>query len=174
MTQLSLAKLTILSLSLLSVLAFALPSDRDLPIQGTADDKLINTGSGEVTLTGNVHVWQGNLEIFADTTLIETDQQTSQLTYLSAKGNPARYIDLPNDDQEKIEVTGSHIEYFPEQNLIITTGNARINQGGNQASGERIEYNANTGVMSIQSKRSVSGDQADSQAELIIQPGSID
>lgn len=174
MTRLSIAKLLIVKLSLLSMVALALPSDRDLPIQGNADDTQVNTATGVVTLNGNAHVWQGNLQIYAETMIIETEQQTSQLTYLSAKGNPARYIDLPNADQDKIEVTGSHIEYFPEQNLIVTTGNARINQGGNQASGERIEYNADTGVMSIQSKRSVSGNEADDQAELIIQPGRVD
>jgi lipopolysaccharide export system protein LptA len=152
----------------------ALPEDRQLPITGRSDEKTIETATGLVTLSGNVFITQGNLEIFADHTTLETNQTTKQLEQLIADGTPARFIDLPNLTSSKVEVSGSKIEFYPNKDLIITTGNAEISQNGNIVHGERIEYNTVTGLMNIHSQRSVTGNPEDDQAELIIIPGALD
>jgi lipopolysaccharide export system protein LptA len=167
---------TFLSLGLIfsATVSFALPEDRQLPITGRSDEKTIQTATGLVTLSGNVFITQGNLEIFADLTTLETDQNSKQLEQLIANGTPARFIDLPTLTGNKVEVSGLKIEFYPNRDLIITTGKAEITQNGNIVHGERIEYNTVTGLMNIHSQRSVTGNPDDEQAELIIIPGAID
>lgn len=162
------------SLTAAATLAWALPEDRQLPITGQSDEKTFETATGLVTLSGNVFIRQGHLEIFADKTRLETNQETKQLKQLIATGAPARFVDLPNENGNTVEVSGLSIEFYPDQNLIITTGNAQISQNGNTVIGEQIEYNTVTGLMNIHSKRSVTGNPEDDQAELIIIPGALD
>ncbi|MBU2864717.1 lipopolysaccharide transport periplasmic protein LptA [Reinekea forsetii] len=162
------------SLSCLAATALALPADRELPITGQSDEKTFETATGLVTLTGNVFIRQGHLEIYAQQTSLETNQETKQLQQLIATGSPARFIDLPNEDGNSVEVSGNSIEFYPAKNLIITIGNAQISQNGNTVNGERIEYNTVTGLMNIQSQRALTGNPEDEQAELVIIPGAID
>ena len=152
-------------------LAQALPEDRELPISGKADRSWTNTISGENELTGNVVIRQGELSIQADKVVIHRDDDSGEIVYMLANGKPVVFTDLPAVDGEKIIVEGQHIEYFPNQDRIITEGNARLFQAENEARSARIEYNTKTGVMQIESKRSLDGGNTSEQAEFIIQPG---
>jgi lipopolysaccharide export system protein LptA len=157
-----------------SSLSFALPEDRDLPITGKADTNTFDTNSGKSILTGNVVIHQGELEILADVVTIITDAETNDLTYMKAVGKPAQFTDIPELDADEVTVTGETVEYFPQQNLIVTQGDAQITQSGNEARGKKIEYNTLSGQMVIYSARSLSGNDSEDQAELLLQPGTVD
>lgn len=152
----------------------ALPEDRDLPITGRADTNTLDTNTGESVLTGNVEINQGELQILADVVTIITDPETNDLTYMKAVGEPAQFTDIPELGADEVEVTGDTVEYFPQQNLIVTLGNSQITQSGNQARGEKIEYNTLSGQMVIYSARALSGDDKANQAELLLQPGTVE
>ncbi|MEJ2062547.1 MAG: lipopolysaccharide transport periplasmic protein LptA, partial [Reinekea sp.] len=138
------------------------------------DTTTIDLNSNKSVLTGNVVITQGLLTIYADRVELENDEITNDLTYVYAIGNPVRMIDTPIADKPPVEVTGHTVEYFPADNMIITIGDARITRSGSKASGERIEYNSFTSVMTIKAKRIISGNPDDKQAELIIEPGDVE
>ena len=166
-------KLFAFSLVILATTSLALPEDRQKTITGRSNEKTIETSTGIINLSGKVFITQGNLEIYADYTTLETNQKNNQIEYLVAEGNPARFIDLPSLTGSKVEVSGLKVEFYPNKDMIITTGKAEISQNGNVVHGERIEYNTVTGVMNIHSQRSETGNPDDAQAELIIMPGAL-
>lgn len=151
----------------------ALPEDREKKIESTADTTTIDLNTNKSVLTGNVVITQGMLTIYADRVELENDPITNDLTYVYAIGNPVRMIDTPTLDKPPVHVNGQTVEYFPDQSLVITVGNASITRSSSEAHGERIEYNSLTGLMTIKAKRLISGNPDDSQAELIIEPGDM-
>lgn len=172
MTHLKATKLFFILLGLSISCVWALPEDREKEITGQADRQTFAANSGTTVLTGNVIIRQGALTIYADKVTIETDETTDELRYMLAEGAPVRFIDTPSADDGEVTVTGATIEFFPLENTIITLGDAKILQTGNQAQGERIEYDTVTGVMTIESRRLLTGNDSDAQAEFILQPGS--
>lgn len=169
-----LAKTVFTTALMLASAVHALPEDRDKPITALADTNIIETVTGKSVLIGNVIIRQGVLKILADKVVIETDPETDDLTYIRADGAPAFFTDIPETDSDLVEVEGDVVEFFPLDNLIITLGNSKIIQAGNEARGERITYNTVTGSMQIDSARTVSGDDSADQAELILQPGTVE
>jgi len=164
--------LTLFIISLFCITsAWSTPSDRQKKITGTQKTATIDANSGKTVLIGNVIIRQGALIIYADKVSLETDKVTNELVYMLAEGQPVRFIDTPVENGYPVEAKGLQIEFLPLKNTIITTGQAQITQQGNQANGERIEYNTVTGLMTIESKRAITGNNDDNQAELIIQPG---
>lgn len=152
----------------------ALPEDREKPIEGRADSTQLNTLTGMTLLSGNVQINQGELVIYASQVSLQRDSATNAVSYIKAIGNPARLIDVPRSADEPLTVYGKVIEFYNQQNLIVTQGDARLTQAGSQVNGERIEYNSLSGVMIIASDRVVNADQAGAQATFIIQPEGID
>lgn len=173
MTRLNTLTIALIT-ALLAVQAAALPGDRDLAIRGKAHKTTLDGNSGETTLTGNVIITQGALSILADEVVFKRDPDTQRITYLIATGQPARFIDTPSAEQPPVEVRGSQIEYFPDDNIIITFGNAELQQSDNQASGERIEYDTESGDMTIESARLIRDDENAPQAEFTLQPEALD
>ena len=173
MTRLKTLTLSILT-GLLALQAAALPGDRDLAIRGKAHKTTLDGNSGQTTLTGSVVITQGALSIYADEVIFRRDPETQRITYLKATGQPARFIDTPTENQPPVEMRGTQIEYFPDDNTIITFGEAELQQNDNQASGERIEYNTESGVMVIESARLLRNDDSAPQAEFTLQPETLD
>jgi len=152
-------------------LALSLPDDRDKPITGKAEKTTIDANSGKTILTGNVVIRHGLLTIFADQVTIENEETTNKTKYIVATGNPVQFTDTPTLDKPPVEVTGQQIEFFVLDDLIITLGNARIVNGGNEALGERIQYNTVTGLMTIEGECALNNSDNCQQAEFILQPG---
>ncbi|ATX77513.1 lipopolysaccharide transport periplasmic protein LptA [Reinekea forsetii] len=154
-------------------LALATPEDRNKPITGKADTNTMDANSGKTVLIGQVVITQGALIIYADKVTIETDPVSDQLSYLLAEGKPVRLFDQPVADGEMVQVQGLRVEFFPNENKIITLGQAQVTQVGNKAEGERIIYLTDTGVMTIESERAITGQPGGKQAELLIQPEAV-
>ena len=157
-----------------ATLAWATPEDRNKIINGKANSNTIDANTGKSILLGKVVITQGALIIYADKVTIETEGEANRLSYLLAEGNPVRLYDQPVADGEMVEVKGLRIEFFPKDNKIVTVGEAQIIQVGNQADGERIIYQTDTGVMTIESEETVTGQPGGKRAELLIQPGALE
>ena len=159
---------------LMPALCFGLPEDRDKPITGKAEKTTIDANTGKTILTGNVVIRQGMLTIYANQVTIENDEATNKTKYILATGNPVQFTDTPQLEKPQVEVTGQQIEFFVMDNLIITFDNAKIRNGGNEATGERIQYDTVTGLMTIEGECALIQTDNCEQAEFTLQPGAKD
>lgn len=153
--------------------ARALPGDRDRPMTIQADQGDFRSGSGEAHFEGNVYLKQGTLEVWADTLDVVRDRETGSIEFLEAHGEPARYRDLPEADDEPIEVRGRRIEYRPEDDLIITEGDGRLEQADSEIQADYIRYNLSDETLDVRSGRA-DGEPDAPQATWIIQPEAVD
>lgn len=154
--------------------ALALPGDRDQPMTITADEGNFKSNRGEATFTGNVYLKQGTLEVWADTLDVRRDPETGDITFLEAKGEPARYQELPSEEDGLIEVRGKRIEYRPEEDLIITEGDGHLTQSGSDIEADYIRYNLLDESLDVRSQRSTSNNEDAPQATWTLQPGAMD
>ena len=154
--------------------AWALPGDRDQPMTITADEGNFKSSRGEASFTGNVYLKQGTLEVWADTLDVRRDPETGDITFLEAKGEPARYQELPSEEDGLIEVRGSRIEYRPDDDLIITEGNGHLTQSGSEIEADYIRYNLLDESLDVRSRRSTDNNGDAPQATWTLQPGAMD
>lgn len=168
------ALLLAIGAALFAVPAQALPEDRDLPITIDADEGTFRSRSGEASFSGNVYLKQGTLEVWADTLEIRRDPETGALQYLEARGQPARYQELPAEDSELIRVRGLRIEYMPSDNVIVTEGQSELEQASNMINAEFIRYNLLDETLEVKSQRSAQENQEAPQATWVIQPMDLD
>lgn len=154
--------------------AWALPGDRDQPMTITADEGNFKSSQGEATFNGNVYLKQGTLEVWADTLEVRRDPVTGDITFLEARGEPARYQELPSEEDGLIEVSGSRIEYRPDQDLIITEGNGHLTQAGSDIEADYIRYNLLDETLDVRSRRSTDNNGDAPQATWTLQPGAMD
>lgn len=160
--------------TLVAMPAHALPEDRDLPITIDADEGTFRSRSGEASFQGNVYLRQGTLEVWADTLEIRRDPETGELQYLEARGQPARYQELPSADGELIRVRGLRIEFLPAEDIIVTEGQGELEQASNRINAEYIRYHLLNETLEVRSQRSTQADNEAPQATWVIQPRELD
>lgn len=134
-----------LLLSLLPLLiagtAQALPSDRDQPVQVSANTARFNEKTGIAVYTGAVFVKQGTLEIRAEEITITTDKKGAISSSVS-KGSPARYQQQIDPKKGLVNAEADRIDYDARNEIITLTGNARLKQDGSSFQGSVITYNS--------------------------------
>lgn len=121
--------------------AYALPTDRDQPVQVSADSARFNEKTGIATYSGAVLVKQGTLEIRADEIVITTDKKGAILTSV-AKGRPARYQQQIDPKKGLVTAEAQRIDYDAKNEIITLTTNARLKQDGSSFQGNIITYNS--------------------------------
>jgi len=142
-------KTTSLTLLLLSNLlattsAYALPGDKDQPVEIEADQVKFDERSGISTYTGSVVVVQGSLHATADKVTVYT--VNDELTKVVATGKPATFRQRPRLDKEEVHGKGARIEYYADSEKVILTVNAELEQEGNLLRGQRIVYDGTNDV----------------------------
>lgn len=121
--------------------ACALPSDRDQPVQVSANSARFNEKTGIATYSGAVQVKQGTLEIHADEIVITTDKKGAILTTV-AKGQPAHYQQQIDPKKGLVSAEALRIDYDAKNEIITLTTNARLKQDGSSFQGNIITYNS--------------------------------
>lgn len=125
--------------------AWALNSDKNQPINIQSDhgdfqsDSSTNNGTG--TYTGKVVITQGSIRITADKAILHMSNgeiQTADLT-----GNPTTFQQQP-DNGPLSHGVADEITYDANKNQVVLTGNAHVQQGQRQISGDVITYNTAT------------------------------
>ncbi len=128
-------------LPLLSSLAFAMPGDRDKPIEIEAESVVVDESTGFNQFMGNAIVTQGSLNLSAE--LIEVQTSDEEVESMVAKGSqqkPAKYIQEQPNQARFIEATAVEIVYDVDKGIVILTGDAHLVQGFDSFSGETLEY----------------------------------
>ncbi len=126
-------------LMLPSGLALALDSDRDQPIQVTADSASYNQKSGVAIYSGNVLVIQGTLHVWADQLTIHTDKD-GKIQTAQAIGNPARYQQIQDPKKGPVMAHAQQIDYDMVNDSLTLKNNAHIKQDNSSADGTVIHY----------------------------------
>lgn len=140
---------TLLSVSLLSAgmlaanVASAKTADRNQPMdidagrsEGGLDD------SAPTVLSGGVKINQGSLDIDSNTATISTRNGDPSRAVLS--GSPV-VLKQQMDDGTPMTARASKVDYDLNTEIVVFTGNVKIEQPRGNMSGERIVYNMKTG-----------------------------
>lgn len=133
------------TLTLLATTAAALPEDRTQPIRLEAGRGQLDQKTGVSVYEGNVVISQGSMRLTADTVTIHAKDNAFQR--MEAAGAPATLRYQPTADKPEIQGTSQRVEYDVTAAKVIMSGNARLTQGQDQFSGERVEYDLKDDVV---------------------------
>ena len=131
-------------LPLLSSLAFAMPGDRDKPIEIEADSVVVDESTGFNQFMGDAIVTQGSLNLSAE--LIEVQTSDEEVGSMVAKGSqqkPAKYTQSQPNQARFIEASAIEITYDVEKGIVFLIGDAHLVQGFDSFTGETLEYDIN-------------------------------
>lgn len=152
------------ALTLAPAAAFALKTDRDQPLDVTANHFETNQTTRVTVLTGAVKLSQGTIRGEADKgTLHQTD--ASEIQRVVLEGKPARLAQQLDNDGGMMHARAANIDYEAATSTAVLTGDAQVVQEGRgEFRGERIVYNTESGEVT-------GGSNApDSRVHLIVQP----
>jgi lipopolysaccharide export system protein LptA len=140
--KLKLLKFIIFS-TLLSAQCFAKSTDRDQPMDLSADHSDFElTDNGSSSIKGNVTISQGSLIINADTAVIL--RVNGDITRVTLTGNPASMQQM-NDNGELLKARAKDIVYYISTEQINLVGNVIIDQSRGSMRGDSIKYDIKTG-----------------------------
>ena len=141
------ALLQLLALSSLLVMpsAYALPTDRDQPIQIEADRVDIDEGKGVAIYRGKVVVTQGSIHMTADTVTITGSR--AKADKIVAEGAPVTFRQTLDKERGVVNAEAKRAEYFTDEDTLILLNQARIWEGEREFRSDRIEYNRVKGTL---------------------------
>lgn len=134
-----------LALALAPLLAIALPEDRNQPIQLEASRGQIDQKTGVSIYEGNVVINQGSMRLTADTATIHIKNGGFQR--MEATGKPVTLRYRPTADKPEIQGTSPRVEYDVVSAKVIMSGGARLTQGQDVFTGDRVEYDLKDDVV---------------------------
>lgn len=150
-----------LSTALFAAGALALPEDADQPIHIRANSAEMDQEQGVVIYRGDVQVDQGTLRVTADEMTVEYEEQ--EVIRITAKGEPARYKQQIEADEEEVHARSSTIIYHTRDERIDLVGNAFLTQEGNEITGDLIEYDIVAGKVDAKA-------ESETPVRMILQP----
>jgi len=134
-----------IALMVASFPALALKADRSKPMDIQADSLETRIDEGRATLTGNVRISQGSMNVRAARAVISQDDR-QQVTRAVLEGAPATLAqDL--DDGGRLDARARVIDYDVARGIVVLTGAVEIDQPRGSLRGERITYDLNTGQL---------------------------
>jgi len=125
--------------ALLPGIAFGLSTDRDQPMYIEADKVHIDEKTGVSTYRGNVSLTQGSMHLTADKAAVYNKQDHS-LEKVMIVGGPAHFRQRPDDAEEDVRAESRRMEYFADKDRLNLIEEAKVWQGGNVFTGNRIVY----------------------------------
>ena len=128
----------VVALALAPPLAAALPEDRNQPIQLEASRGQLDQKTGVSVYEGNVVITQGSMRLTADTVTIYVKDNNFQR--MEATGAPANLRYKPTVDKPEIQGASQRVEYDVAGAKVIMSGGARLTQGQDVFTGDRVEY----------------------------------
>jgi len=123
--------------------AWALPQDKDAPVQIEADSGELDQAKNRTIYKGNVHITQGTMELWADQVIVQ--YKGTRPWEITATGRPARFKQLPEKGKAWIEGQGNRILYRIHSDELLLTGNAELKQQQDRFRSDRIVYDRRAG-----------------------------
>ncbi|MFC3116320.1 lipopolysaccharide transport periplasmic protein LptA [Cellvibrio fontiphilus] len=147
--------------------AWALPSDKNETIRGSADNLTVDQKNGVATYTGSVEIRQGSLTIKADSIIIHTNADGG-VEKMVATGNPAKFQQQPEETQGIVTAAAKQITYTPSNEHLLLVEDASVEQNGAVMSGPHINYDLVKEVMKAEGNTAGEGQRI----EIVIPPKS--
>ncbi|KAB2926893.1 MAG: lipopolysaccharide transport periplasmic protein LptA [Candidatus Contendobacter sp.] len=126
------------ALALAPPLVAALPEDRAQPIHLEANRGQLDQKTGVSVYEGNVIITQGSMRLTADTVTIHVKDNNFQR--MEATGAPVNLRYRPTADKPEIQGASQRVEYDVAGAKVIMSGGAKLTQGQDTFTGERVEY----------------------------------
>lgn len=163
-----------LTLSLLGAAAVsAAPGDRKEAIHLEADRVEIDDKRGISTYSGQVKYSQGSMVLQAENVIIYTQEaprgKSRRVERMIATGKPATFRQATGNAQEEIRAAAQKIEYEVSGERLFFSGAAHLWKGGNEFTGNTIEYFAGT-----QTVRAAGTSAGQDRVRVILQPRNED
>lgn len=158
---------------LMPALAWALPSDREKPINIEADHAQLDDREGVTQYKGDAILTQGTLRIEGDIITFFYDEN-KRLTKAVAEGKRATYEQVHKPGENPVKAKALKMEYYADRQKIYLIGDGHVWQNGDEFTGNYIEYDIERNVVSANSKPvTVDGEtQKKGRVHIIIQPQS--
>lgn len=137
-------KYTALLFLIIASSANALPEDANQPIRLTADRATYSERTGTTTYSGNVLITQGTLKIRADNITVNLTPDR-KIASVVATGNNASFEQVISAEKGLAKGQGKKIDYNAQTGIVSLTGNAKLTQGGASFAGNAIRYSLKLG-----------------------------
>ena len=152
-------------------LGWALPSDREKPINIEADHAQLDDREGVTQYKGDAILTQGTLRIEGDIITFYYDAN-KQLIKAVAQGKLATYQQVHNPGEAPVKAKALQMEYYADRQKIYLMGEGHVWQAGDEFTGNRIEYDIARNIVTANSSPvTVGGEpQKKGRVHIIIQP----
>jgi lipopolysaccharide export system protein LptA len=124
---------------------FALPDDREQPINVSADKAFKSEKLGTTIYEGNVLITQGSIRVSGDK--ISIYDKAGTVTKMIAEGQPAKFKQKPDVQSTDVIANGSTIEYDINAETLLLLGDALLKQESRTTNSNKITYDMNTEVV---------------------------
>ena len=151
---------------LLGVSAHAVQAAQDDPITIEADRATLSEKQGVSTYTGSVVLTQGGIKINADKVIVHHEE--GKLTHVTAVGEPVQYYQQGEIPEQDIHGEAKTMEYFADEQRLLLLDSAKLTQGGNAFSGNRIEYDTQREVVTA-----AVAESGEERVQVTIQPSTL-
>lgn len=101
------------------------------PIDITADRLDVDEQSGKAVFSGQVVIKQGDMTVYAEKIIVYRDGTSEQIEKIEASGG-VRVVQLNRVGTAQTAI------FFQQEEKLVLSGDARIQQGANLVSGEEI------------------------------------
>lgn len=156
--------------AVVSVTAFALPSDRNQPISLVADRATFNEKTGVTTYTGNVVIEQGTMKLNA-ASIVANLNAKKEISSINASGSPARFQQKLDANKGLAKGQANKIVYNADTGILTLTGNAFLEQDGASIRGNTLKYSMNKGDIEVTGTPNASG-SSNGRVQIVIPPSS--
>ncbi|MDO4222903.1 MAG: lipopolysaccharide transport periplasmic protein LptA [Acinetobacter sp.] len=156
--------ITATAMASVTVLAHAIPSDRNQQITLSADKATYNDKTGVTTYSGNVIIQQGTLKVQADSIVAQLNAKR-EIQSITATGRPAKFQQKIHVDKGLAQGQAQKIIYNADTGIITLSGGAYLNQDGAIMRAETLRYSMNKG--DVEATGSKAG-----RVQLVIPPSS--
>ncbi|ODS23882.1 lipopolysaccharide transport periplasmic protein LptA [Candidatus Endobugula sertula] len=137
--------LSIIGLSIFSQSSFALPNDREQPINISANQAHKNSKQGVTVYKGNVIMTQGSINITADKVTIHDNN--GEVDKIVATGTPATFKQQPKPESGLVTAQALTLEYELKKESLVLLNEALLKQEGKTTRSNKITYDIKTAVM---------------------------
>jgi len=144
-------RLLLTLLIILPSLSWALPSDRQKPIDIEADHAQLDDERGVTQYKGDAILTQGTLKLEGDIITFYYDEN-KQLTKAVAQGKYAKYQQIQKPGEAPVKARALQMEYHAQAQKIYLIGKGHVWQNGDEFSGARIEYDITRNIVNASSK----------------------
>jgi len=140
---------------------YALPEDKNKPIDVAANSASMDNKNGTTVLTGKVEIIQGTMLINANKVVVQRDKN-GDISTMVATGNLAHFTQQQQAGSAYSKAWGKKMVYSVANQTVTITGNAKVTQLNDTFTGEIVTYHMDKAIVKASGTKQ--------RVKMIIQP----